>query len=137
MLEHERWLEIVKEDLAAARVLLKAELFSSVTYHSQQAAEKSLKAFLVFKNCPVLKTHDLLKLLELCVALDCDFQKQFDAAEYVNPFSTKFRYPDDFSAPDLQKAKLAIKHARSVMTFVVKKISMYGTDNQKDIFEIE
>ena len=38
MHEHERWLKIVKEDLAAAKVLLKAELFSSVAYHSQQTA---------------------------------------------------------------------------------------------------
>ena len=67
MLEHERWLQIVKEDLAAAKLLLKGELFSSVVYHCQQAAEKSFKAFLVFKNHPVLKTHDLIKLLELCI----------------------------------------------------------------------
>lgn len=134
MLEHERWLTIVKEDLAAAKVLLKVELFSSVTYHSQQAAEKSLKAFLVFKNHPIIKTHNLLKLLELCIAIDSDFRKQFDAADYVNPFSTKFRYPDEFSIPDLQEAELAIKHAQSIVTFIVKKISMHGIENQRDIF---
>lgn len=135
MLEHERWLKIVKEDLAAAKVLLRAELFSSVVYHSQQAAEKSFKAFLVSRDRPVIKTHDLLKLLELCIAIDSDFQKKFDAAEYVNPFSTKFRYPDDFSVPDLQKAKIAIKHAQSIMVFVVKKISAHGTERQKSVFE--
>lgn len=135
MLEHERWLKIVKEDLAAAKVLLKAELFSSVAYHSQQAAEKSLKAFLVFKNRPVIKTHDLLKLLELCIAIDRDFQKFCDAADYVNPFSTKFRYPDEYSIPDFEVAKLAIKNAQSIMVFVVKKIPTPGTENQQDIFE--
>lgn len=135
MLEHERWLEIVKEDLAAAKLLLKGELFSSVAYHSQQAAEKALKAYIVFKNRPIIKTHDLIKLLELCITIDRDFQKKFDAANYVNPFSTKFRYPDEFSIPDLQEAKLAIKHAQSIVMFVIKKISASGTDDQIGIFE--
>lgn len=111
MLEHERWLAIVKEDLGAAKFLLKGEFFSSVAYHSQQAAEKSLKAFLVFKNRPVLKTHDLDKLLELCMAIDHEFKKLFDAADYINPFSTKFRYPDEFSILDFKGAELAITHA--------------------------
>ena len=135
MLEHERWLMIVKEDLAVAKLLLKGEYFSSVTYHSQQAAEKALKAFLVFKDRPIIKTHNLLKLLELCIAIDRDFQKQLDAADYVNPFSTKFRYPDEFSIPDLQAAKLAIKHAQSIVTFVNKKIAAPGTKDQRGIFE--
>ena len=135
MREHEQWLSIAKEDLAAAKFLLKGKFFASVAYHTQQAAEKSLKAFLVFKNRPIIKTHNLLKLLELCIAIDSDFQRQFDAAVYINPFSTKFRYPDEFSILDLPEAKLAIKHAQSIMTFVVKKISAHGTEDQKKIFE--
>jgi len=135
MREHEQWLRIVKEDLAVAKVLLKEEFFSSVAYHSQQAAEKALKAFLVFKDRPVLKSHDLLKLLKLCSLIDGDFQKLFDAADYINPFSTKFRYPDEFSIPDLQVAQLAIKHAQSIVTFVNKKIAAPVIENQRGIFE--
>jgi HEPN domain-containing protein len=135
MREHERWLEIVKEDLAVAKFLLKGEFFSTVAYHSQQAAEKALKAFLVFKDRPVLKSHDLLKLLRLCSLVDNDFQKLFDAADYVNPFSTKFRYPDEFNIPDLQAAQLAIKHAQSIVTFVNKKIAASGAESQQGIFE--
>jgi len=100
MLEHERWLSIAKDDLAAAKFLLKGEFFPLVAYQSQQAAEKSLKAFLAFKDRPIIKTHNLLKLLELCIAMDREFKKLFDAADYINPFSTKFRYPDEFSIPD-------------------------------------
>lgn len=123
------------EDLAVAKVLVKEEFFSSVAYHSQQAAEKSLKAFLVFKDRPVIKTHDLLKLLKLCSLIDCDFETLFTAAEYVNPFSTKFRYPDEFSIPGLEEAKLATRYAQSIMTFVVKKIAAHGTENQGRLFE--
>ena len=56
MQEHEKWLKIAQEDLLAAKGLLTLELFSSVTYHCQQAAEKSLKAYHVFKKHVAFKT---------------------------------------------------------------------------------
>ena len=123
MQEHERWLRIAKEDLLAAKALIKAELFSSVVYHSQQSAEKSLKAFLAFKDHPITKTHDLIRLIELCMTFDQEFRSIFDAADYINPFATRFRYPTEFDIPDQKSAKLAIKHSEDVMKFVLKKIS--------------
>lgn len=136
MQEHEKWLKIAQEDLLAAKGLLTLELFSSVTYHCQQAAEKSLKAYLVFKKHVAVKTHDLIKLLELCMSFDQEFKKKFDASDYVNPFSTKFRYPTEFDIPDIAEAELAIKHAQSIMAFVVKKITAPQT-GQKDIFDAD
>jgi len=108
------WLEVAQEDLKAAKGLLKLGLFSSVTFHSQQAAEKSLKAYLIFNEQQILRTHDLLLLLELCLKIDKSFEKIFSAANYLNPFSTKFRYPAEYDIPDLSDAKLAIKHAYKI-----------------------
>ena len=48
MQEHNRWIEIAKEDLTVAKILLSKKLFSPVAYHSQQAAEKALKGYLIF-----------------------------------------------------------------------------------------
>lgn len=93
MQEHEQWLRIVEEDLLAAKTLLKVELFSGVVYHCHQAAEKSLKAYLIKQKHQVLKSHDLIKLLELCMSSKQEFKKVFEAALYLNPFSSKFRYP--------------------------------------------
>ena len=134
MQELEQWLRIAKEDMLAAKSLIKIELFSAVTYHCQQAAEKALKAYLVFKKQPVIKTHDLIKLLELCMKLDRDFQKKFDAADYINPFSSKFRYPTEFDIPDLAEAELTIKHAESILKFVLKKIAEPKT-GQEHLFD--
>jgi len=122
MQEHDKWLIIAKEDLRSAKILLKHESFSTVVYLCQQAAEKSLKAYLVFKKYPINKTHDLIKLLELCMKSDQEFQEKFDAADYINPFSSKFRYPTEYEIPDFDDAELAVKHAKKIMTFVIKKI---------------
>jgi len=131
---YEAWLKIAQEDLSAAKGLLKLELFSTVTFHCQQAAEKSLKAFLIFNKQTVLKTHDLLLLLELCMHIDKDFEKVFDAANYLNPFSTKFRYPTEYDIPDFVDAELAIKQTHKIMAFVIKKIPQSET-GQANLFK--
>jgi len=123
MQDHDKWLRIAQEDLLAAKGLMKLELFSAAVYHCQQSAEKSLKAYLVFKNHPVIRTHDLIKLLELCMSFDQQFRKKFDAADFINPFSSKFRYPTEFDIPDLADTTHAVKQAESIIKFVVKKIA--------------
>ncbi len=131
---HDEWLRISREDLLAAKTLLKVELFSSVEYHCQQSAEKALKAYLVFKKQKIVKTHDLLWLVKQCVKLDRSFEKMFDAAEQLNPFSSKFRYPTEFEIPDLDDAKSAIRQTQEILRFVLKKIA--GPEaGQIDIFE--
>ncbi|GEM_PF-3716381 len=45
---------------------MKPEPLEIICFHCQQAAEKALKAYLVFLEIRVPKTHDLDYLLELC-----------------------------------------------------------------------
>ncbi|KKQ32329.1 MAG: HEPN-type nucleotidyltransferase, antibiotic resistance related protein [candidate division TM6 bacterium GW2011_GWF2_37_49] len=74
----DEWLRIAKEDLAVAKAILNLEFFATVTYHCQQSSEKALKAlkaYIVVKNQPILKTHDLEKLLEICLSFDKNFIK--------------------------------------------------------------
>jgi HEPN domain-containing protein len=131
MQEHERWLKIVEEDLKVAKMLLEEEVFATVTYHCQQAAEKVLKAYLVFKKQEVIKTHDLMKLVGLCCKLNGDFKVLHDATELLNPFATKFRYPTEFDVPDYNDTKDAIKQAQRIVNFVLKKIAEPETGQQE------
>jgi len=61
-----QWVEKAEQDLTAAEVLLKAGvgLRPVIAFHSQQAAEKLLKAILVRHQVYFAKTHDLGKLLD-------------------------------------------------------------------------
>ena len=133
MQEHERWLKIVEDDLKSAKGLLKLKIFSTSTYHCQQAAEKALKAYLAFKDCKIIKIHDLIELVALCSDLDKDFEKLYDDAEHLNPFSTKFRYPTEFDIPDYEDTKSAIKQTQRIVNFVLKKISEPET-GQEELF---
>jgi HEPN domain-containing protein len=44
------WLEEAEWDLENAKILLKNKRYNTVVFHSQQAAEKALKAVLYFNN---------------------------------------------------------------------------------------
>lgn len=133
MFEHEKWLQIAKEDLMAAKTLLKSELFSAVTYHCQQSAEKALKGYLAFKKHEILKSHDLNKLVGLCKKFDITFDQIYDSADLLNPYATRFRYPTEFDIPDLADSEFAIKQTQTILKFVLKKITEPET-GQKDIF---
>ncbi|EKD23460.1 MAG: HEPN protein [uncultured bacterium] len=133
MQEHEKWLQIAKEDLKSAKILLKHELFGTVVYHCQQASEKSLKGYLAFKKQELLKTHDLVKLLELCALFDKKFDEKQEAAKYINPFATKFRYPADYNVLKYDEALQAVKYTISIVKFIEKKFSEQDI-GQKNIF---
>ena len=57
------WIEKGENDLRNARVLLKeGGTIDAVCFHSQQAVEKYLKAFLAYHKRPVRKIHSLVAL---------------------------------------------------------------------------
>ena len=64
---YEKWIRRANEDLAVAEQLLYdgVPYFGSIGFHAQQAAEKFLKACLVWHQIEFPKTHDLEELLRL------------------------------------------------------------------------
>lgn len=98
------WIFRANEDIAVIENLFKSEpeLFASpICYHAQQAVEKFLKAFLVYKNIDFPKTHDLDYLLLECKKID---DKNFDIdLGSLTDFGVSIRYPDDLYIPDQEE----------------------------------
>lgn len=92
-------------------------------YHTQQCVEKAFKAYLAWSSRPLEKTHNLVKLLELCIAMDSSFIALRDEAEVLTPFLTAFRCPEIELHPEKQVLDDAIKKARRVLIFVQEKIT--------------
>ncbi len=95
---HERWLRKAESDLKLARkgALGDEDTLDSTIFHTQQCAEKSLKAYLAFKEQPLRKIHDLEWLVKQCGKFDSDFMELFDMAVLLNPYCFEFRYPTDY-----------------------------------------
>ncbi len=86
-----RWLSAAAKDLKVAGLLTTEEPTGSV-FHSQQAAEKSAKAFLTFHGVPFRKTHDLQELGKQCGALNGSLGSLMAEADYLTDYAALFRY---------------------------------------------
>ena len=90
-------------------------------YHCQQAAEKALKAFLVYRDIEFEKVHNLNTLLELCAEVEPSFKELSDAASNLTPYATAYRYPDEFfGEPEKEEFESALQQAERILAFVSK-----------------
>ncbi|MDR1099862.1 MAG: HEPN domain-containing protein [Treponema sp.] len=59
------WVVLAEKDIKAASMIINEEsLTNIVAFHCQQAIEKYFKAYILDCDKPLLKIHDLPKLLE-------------------------------------------------------------------------
>ena len=124
MIGYEAWLYKAKNDLKSALKLLEGDdpIMDTAIYHTQQCAEKALKGYLAFKRQPIKKSHDIELLVEICSAIDNEFEKLYDYSENLTPYATAFRYPDIYLEPDYDEVYEAIGMAREILGFVESKI---------------
>jgi len=90
-----QWMDKADDDLAVARHLLKAGYNQAVGFHSQQAAKKYLKAYLVRTQVEFPKTHDIGKLLELVATVDARLAESLAEADDLTDYGVEIRYPGD------------------------------------------
>ena len=83
-----QWLRKADQDIAAAEALLREDpciLYPSC-FHSQQAAEKYLKAFLTSHQVEFPKTHSIRELLNLTKKVDAGLASSLARAAVLSPF---------------------------------------------------
>lgn len=119
-----QWLIKAEHDIGSARRLLSGDIpyLDTAVYHCQQAAEKSLKAYLTLMETPFQKIHDLSFLVEQCMELDIEFEQIMDISSILTPYAIAFRYPGDVIEPDPQDADEALRLAVEVFDFVINKM---------------
>jgi HEPN domain-containing protein len=133
---YEAWLLKAESDLRFAEVGLRQDepITDGAIYHTQQCAEKALKGFLAFHQSNIKKTHNLIKLIDMCAIIDASFESLLSDARDLMPFGTEFRYPDDFVPiddpsqlfPDVEEVEEAIIKAKHILDFVRSKIKDSG-----------
>ncbi|NUO83000.1 HEPN domain-containing protein [candidate division KSB1 bacterium] len=120
------WLIKAEHDLGSAELLANSTTpyLDTAIYHCQQAAEKALKAFLVYHDIAFEKKHSLSILVDLCRQIDSNFQDFQDAASTLTPYATVYRYPGEFfeSEPDPQQMKEALELARLILDFALARL---------------
>ena len=123
MREHEHWLLIAQEDLVSAK-LLSTTPFMTALFHIQQCAEKALKAYMVFKKNSFTKTHDLGRLIDICMEMDEDFETLRFLAAVLTPYETAGRYPSsDFVRLNIEEIEKIIAQSEFIFNFVMQRIN--------------
>jgi len=126
MKPYESWLIKAYHDLISADILAQDDeaVLDAAIFHTQQCAEKSLKAFLSYKQQPPQKSHNLRLLVELCQEIDETFAELLDDAEELSPFATSYRYPDIVMEPEAQEVEAATNQAKRIFCFVRQRLSL-------------
>jgi HEPN domain-containing protein len=113
------WLAKAEEDYSVAAGLLRRRKVpaDSICFHSQQAAEKFLKAVLQEQGIHFGKTHDLEGLLRLCTTAVPQLTLLVADAQLLNDYAVRYRYPGIDATR--KQASLAVKAAGRVRRTVL------------------
>lgn len=85
-----------------------------VCFHCQQAAEKYLKALLIYKEVEKIpKTHNIDLLLNLCTKYDKDFI--IYTGTELTTYAVNLRYPDTLYIPNKEQMNEAINITNEII----------------------
>lgn len=104
-----KWLDKALSDLQGARILLTWNGdHALVAFHCQQAIEKALKGYLLFKTGRHFDGHNLTYLCRQAAQHDPAFAEYLDESAALNNLYIETRYPTDlpFSLSETQVNRL-------------------------------
>ncbi len=119
-----QWLTKAQHDLKSAQRLAdkSGPLLDTAVYHCQQAAEKALKAFLVYHDIRVPKTHDLAELSAAAATLTPNYGTLIGSAERLTQYATLFRYPGTQMEPTQADYDQAYQEASQFLSITLALI---------------
>ena len=123
MSEHDivvEWLQIAYDDYDSAKFLFdkkRPKPLEIICYHCQQSVEKSLKAYLCFKDIEVPKIHATKLLCKQCAEINSDFMDFIEHCAELEIYATETRYPSRIDLLEANAEK-ALQQASAIYNFV-------------------
>ena len=97
----------------------------TIAFHCQQAAEKYIKAWMIFENIEIKKTHDLVYLLELINVKQIVPEEWFEKASVLEDYGVELRYPDTKIVLSDSDIEDAIRIAKEFREFIFPKLNLF------------
>ncbi len=118
------WLTLDDDDLRIAELTMKDSepVYWAVAFHCQQAAEKSLKAFLAYNEYHVEKTHDIEFLVKLCMKILPEMEQFIETGAALSEYAVDTRYPATRFKITKIKAEKAMETARNIFESVLNAL---------------
>jgi len=114
------WLVRARSDLALARAALNVPdvLLEDACFHTQQCAEKALKALLIRREIAFPYTHVVETLLDILAGAGVDVPPEVDEAVVLTQYAVQARYPGAWGPVTTSEAEFALRVAGRVLTWV-------------------
>jgi HEPN domain-containing protein len=125
--ETRRWLAYAEADLQAANALLKQQqsFAQQICFLAQQAAEKSLKAALIFLQIEFPFRHDL-DLLRNLVPKDWPIHNAQPDLTDLTEWAVEARYPSHNEEATIDDAQMALAQAQAVWDLITSELTGRG-----------
>jgi len=123
MNSYEQWLKRAYSSLELAKFSgNNAVFYEDLCYQAQQAAEKGLKALLIFYGVEPQKTHNLFILLQ---ELEKHTELNDEIKEVLNlyNFAVQTRYPGDYVPIEKEEYEQAIRIVEKCLKWIEEKIN--------------
>ena len=125
----EDWLRYAKSDLELARIEKpEGVLLENLCFHAQQAAEKTLKAVLIFLEIDFPRTHNIRTLLDL-LPEGVDVPLEVEESAILTDYAVESRYPMSGEPVDDEEYQQVIGLAETVVSWGEKLI--YEIDHEQ------
>lgn len=122
------WLEEAEEELKTSEQLHGLGRYAHSCFHAQQAAEKALKAAILYVKRTVHRSHDLLELYEE-VKNTLKFSRALEEGlPELSAYYTRSRYPNaGLRRPSTEIGKPQAERSLNVARGVIKVVAKYIT----------
>lgn len=125
-----RWLRQAVHDLTVARGHQERGDYSDACFMAEQAAQKTLKAFLIARGQRSVPIHSVAQLAERCARLDPDFTIHITPGRILDQYYIPTRYPDALAPPAVpfesytqEQGEKAAEAAQAMVALVSQKLS--------------
>jgi HEPN domain-containing protein len=120
------WLDLSKEDLTVARLLIDGGKYLYAGFLTHLAVEKALKAQIESNGDTPQKIHNLIRLAELGGLLALMNDKQTELLKMLNPLQIEARYPAYKQAVEstltAQECDTLLEQAKEMITWIEQRL---------------
>jgi HEPN domain-containing protein len=122
-----RWMRQATSDLRTADLVMSEQDFDPgpVCYHSQQAADKAMKAVFVFLQVQYEMTHNL-EVLAAPIPQGWAVKRVRGNLKKLSDWAVKARYPGTWLDPTRRDAQQALRLSRRIYEAVSKDLAKHG-----------
>jgi HEPN domain-containing protein len=121
----DEWMKHALSDLKFAKLGQKKKdiLYQQICFHAQQAAEKALKAVLLYRKIDFPLTHDIEGLIDIFDKAGIPVPSDFQGAGVLTPYAVETRYPGNLDEMTEKEVKEAITLAEKIVKWAEENIS--------------